>query len=157
MIVLGVDPGITGGIAVVDSVGPKLIAYARTPVVAHRGKKLVDPLAVTTALACIPMIDLAVIEQVHAMPRQGVSSSFTFGRATGAIEAVASILTGGRVEWVTPNTWKKHFGLGSSKQDSLDAAHSFWPIPAWKVKAAEGPAEATLIARWYIDKYVGRG
>ena len=55
------------------------------------------------------------------MPRQGVTSSFQFGRSFGALETLAYLLAK-RVDYVAPVVWKKYLGIGSSKQDSLDMA-----------------------------------
>jgi len=91
---------------------------------------------------------------VHAMPRQGVTSSFSFGRATGAAETLA-ILTGAGTSWVEPRVWKKHHMLGPDKRRSLALAAELWPFmldkKLWGVLANEGIAEAALIARWFYD------
>jgi hypothetical protein len=79
------------------------------------------------------------------MPRQGVVSSFSFGRATGAVETVALVMLA-RVEWVTPSIWKKHFCLGTHKRDSVDAAKLL--LVRNYILAADGLCEAALIARW---------
>ena len=55
------------------------------------------------------------------MPRQGVTSSFQFGRSFGSLETLAYLLSK-RVDYVAPVVWKKYLGVGSSKKDSLDMA-----------------------------------
>ncbi len=152
--VLGIDPGLKGGWAVVKVIGKQLIAGERMTTMTHRGKKLIDARKLHQVLSDAPRIDVAVIEQVHAMPRQGVSSSFTFGRVTGAAESVA-MLVAPRVEWVSPATWKRALGLSSDKRESLDAAAmAFGSSTRWDVAANDGIAEAALLARYWIAKNI---
>jgi len=154
MILLGIDPGATGGLAVVSTdVGrlPYIEEACRMPTVKVRSKTLVDSDELFKWLMAWP-IDAAIIEWVHAMPRQGVSSSFSFGRSTGAVEAVAMLVTK-RVEFVSSTQWKKHFGLSSSKQASIDLARRlFGKSYTWDKKADDGIAEASLMCRWFLDK-----
>lgn len=151
MIILGVDPGKTGGLAIVDSAAMKILGGCRMPTYKHRGKDIVSGNGVMAFVSGF-QIDVAVIEQVHAMPKQGVSSAFSFGRVTGAIEAVAGLITD-KLEWVTPVVWKKHFKLSKDKQASIDAAKTmFGDSYHWKFKADDGIAEAALMARWWLDK-----
>jgi crossover junction endodeoxyribonuclease RuvC len=92
------------------------------------------------------------IENVHAMPRQGVSSSFQFGRMFGGAELVLQS-TCLRVFHVTPQAWKKHFGLGSDKNASIAMATLlFGTDQHWKLKKHEGVAEAALIALYGLGQ-----
>ena len=150
MRVLGVDPGQSGGLAIIHD--GRLVKGTRMPVVKVRGKAQVDARAVVEWWGdCLTPFDAAVIEAVHAMPGQGVSSSFQFGRMLGGIEAlVASV--GVPVHYVTPASWKKAMGLGSSKQASIDAAKVRFGSPAdslLKYRADDGIAEAALIAAYW--------
>lgn len=150
MRVLGIDPGRGGGMAIVR--GGKLLAHTRMPTLKVRDKNVLAA-GVANYWVKRNRPDVAVIEAAHAMPRQGVTSSFGFGRITGSIEAVCMIHA--KCVWVSPNVWKKHHCLTSSKQDSLDLAAWHWHLhghPDWTVKANEGIAEAALIAQWWIDK-----
>tara|TARA_R110000796_G_scaffold18021_3_gene54903 strand:- start:449 stop:913 length:465 start_codon:yes stop_codon:yes gene_type:complete len=150
MITIGIDCGQTGGVAIVED--GKFISGKRMPII-QRGKwKHVDIRALmqwitpeTTASRGVTF----VIESVHAMPAQGVSSSFAFGRAAGGVEAWA-MAYGLPVEWVSPAKWKKAMGLSSDKQASMDACKlHFGAHPFWDVKANDGIAEAALIALWW--------
>lgn len=126
MIVMGVDPGLTGGLAVVKAAEGRITICrsCRMPVVEIKGRKYLNSRALSTWMGGWHL-DMIIIEQVSAMPRQGVTSSFSFGRITGAVEAVC-MTTRTPVEWVTPSVWKKHFKLDSNKRKSLDlAAHLF--------------------------------
>jgi crossover junction endodeoxyribonuclease RuvC len=87
------------------------------------------------------------MEQVHSMPSQGVSSTFTFGRAVGVISAVCE-LTRYPVHLVTPQRWKKHFHLTADKNESLDMARYLWPEAKLKLKKDINKAEALLIAEY---------
>ena len=98
-------------------------------------------------------IDIAIIEKVHAMPRQGVTSSFQFGRSFGGIESLCYIFAK-RVDYVAPAIWKKSLGLGSSKKESLDLARlKFGDSDLWNVKSNDGIAEAALLTLYWIEKF----
>ena len=87
------------------------------------------------------------------MPRQGVTSSFQFGRSFGAIETLAYLLSK-RVDYVAPAVWKKHLGVGASKKDSLDLARlKFGNNDIWNKKTNDGIAEASLLVLYWISKY----
>tara|TARA_R110000772_G_scaffold67964_2_gene150550 strand:- start:432 stop:884 length:453 start_codon:yes stop_codon:yes gene_type:complete len=147
--IIGIDPGISGGVSAVDRDG-RFLTGIRMPVLRHRGKALVDARTLDRFLNRLGP-ERIVIEQVHAMPRQGVTSSFTFGRMTGGAEAIAQLHA--PVDWVTPNAWKKAMGLSSVKQESFDLAKlRFGRHNLWEVKANEGIVEAALIALYSIDK-----
>ena len=94
---------------------------------------------------------VAVIENVHSMPAQGVASSFTFGKATGAVQALAQIMAT-RVDLVTPQQWKGHFKLSSDKGHSIELAQMrFGKSYPGTLKKHEGMAEAALIALWWLE------
>ena len=96
--------------------------------------------------------DTAVIEKVHAMPAQGVSSSFRFGQALGVIEGVLGALTIA-TEYVTPQMWKKHYRLTRHKEDARLRALQLWPRITDQLsrKRDADRAEALLIANWKIE------
>ena len=72
------------------------------------------------------------------MPRQGVTSSFQFGRSFGSLETLAYLLSK-RVDYVAPVVWKKYLGLGASKKDSLDMARlKFGNNKIWEKKQMMG-------------------
>jgi len=146
VLILGVDPGQNGGLALVED--GVLVNGIRMPTLKHRQKKVIDAGEVMMFLR--GRLGLIVIESVHAMPKQGVSSSFQFGRSFGAIEALMQ-LQGAPIVYVTPSVWKKALGLSSDKQASIDAAHLRFGDPARRLiryKADDGIAEAALLAEW---------
>ena len=155
MIIMGVDPGSKGGLSIIKNCSnklPKIMFFTRMPVVNIYGKKIVDTLKICGDLSKYK-IDIAIIEKVHAMPRQGVTSSFQFGRSFGGIEALCYIFAK-RVDYVAPAVWKKAIGLGSSKKDSLDMARlKFGNQDVWKIKSNDGIAEASLLTLYWLSKF----
>ena len=154
MIILGIDPGTSGGIVIVkaeSNVLPEIIFAKKMPVVSIYGKKIIDTEIISSDLSKFS-IDVSIIEKVHAMPRQGVTSSFQFGRSFGAIETLAYLLSQ-RVDYVAPAVWKKHLGVGASKKDSLDLARlKFGNNDIWNKKTNDGIAEASLLVLYWISK-----
>lgn len=148
-VTLGVDPGQAGGLAVVG-VDQVILDARRMPLLSVGGKKTVDAYELARWLAQHD-IEQAVIEAVHAMPRQGVTSSFAFGRMLGAVEAVVGCL-GVPVHYVAPARWKGALRLSSDKRASLDAFRLRFGVEAaakYTPKLAdEGVAEAALLAAY---------
>lgn len=166
---VGIDPGLSGGIAALLT-----SLEHKTPVLL--GARRVKRWQLTKKAALIDVdevmgffrdyapagrIDSITIEQVASHPRQGVASTFTFGRATGTLEACAHIaMRAGHsgpndvLRWVAPTKWKREVGLpvGADKRDSLALANKLYPEHAgtWGVLANDGLAEAALIATWRI-------
>jgi crossover junction endodeoxyribonuclease RuvC len=100
--------------------------------------------------------DVAIVEKVHAFPKQGVSSSFKFGRAFGAIHGVIAA-KGIPVRPAIPFVWKRHHQIsGSDKNRSRVVATQLYPMLAKDLSRVRdhGRAEALLIARWHVDKFV---
>lgn len=154
--IIGIDPGKSGGVAIVSSGSGRLLAGRRMPILLHGKRDVVDVYELNAWVAGqrpIGMgghVERVVLEQVHAMPGQGVSSMFNFGRHTGAVEGWAVSLAA-PVHWVTPQKWKKHFGLSKDKRASLDRARlEFGADTMWDVLANDGIAEAALIALWWL-------
>jgi Holliday junction resolvasome RuvABC endonuclease subunit len=146
MIIVGIDPGNNGGIALLH--GDRLIYADHLPVV---GKTLSGHLLNNWFADIEPDTPaMVVVEQVHAMPRQGVSSTFAFGKAVGIIEGVIAA-RGLPVTYVTPQRWKKAMGVTADKNSSRQLAINLWPTEAdlfRRVKDADR-AEAALIAEYY--------
>ena len=154
MLVLGIDPGSSGGLVIVQkniNALPEIILAIRMPTIKIYGKKIIDTKQIATKLKEYP-IDVTIIEKVHAMPRQGVTSSFQFGRNFGGIETL-SYLYSKRVDYVAPAVWKKSLGLGTSKKESLDLARlKFGESNLWHIKSNDGIAEAALLTLFWIEK-----
>jgi crossover junction endodeoxyribonuclease RuvC len=91
--------------------------------------------------------DCAWIERVHALPRQGVTSSFSFGLSYGLARGVLAALQV-PVSLVTPQEWKKSFRLGPDKNEARLVAARLFPANAGNFCRAkdDGRAEAALLA-----------
>jgi crossover junction endodeoxyribonuclease RuvC len=150
MKILGVDPGIRGGLAVValaDSTAPTLLDAIDILVIGTGAKERVDVLGIRQwVLAHRP--DHAVIERAQAMPKQGASSGFKYGRAVGALEGIVAACEI-PLTIVEPAVWKKVHGLRSSdKEASRQRALQLFPSAHALLarKKDHGRAEAALIA-----------
>jgi crossover junction endodeoxyribonuclease RuvC len=92
---------------------------------------------------------VAVVEQVGAMPNQGVTSMFAFGESFGLVKGVLAGL-GVVTSTVTPGKWKKALGVNAGKDGSRAQAAQRWPFQAHEFKRVkdDGKAEACLLAEW---------
>jgi hypothetical protein len=149
MIILGVDPGVTGGIAFLYPDGK--INAIDIPNVA--GEVNIDALMrVFTSVKP----DIAIIERASSMPGQGVSSTFKFGVAYGALRALV-VACGIPHSLVSPIVWKKHFRLSADKEQSRALAIRFWPGSGlFDRKKDHGRAEAALIAKYEQEVAAGK-
>jgi crossover junction endodeoxyribonuclease RuvC len=150
-VVLGIDPGIHGGLAIVsDSNGiATLIDAIDIPTIGSGAKERVDVAAVRDFIKLHAPAS-ALIERAQAMPRQGASSGFKYGRAVGALEATI-MLCAIPVEIVEPSIWKKHFRLpGKDKERARQRAIELFPAAHALLarKKDHGRGEAALIARY---------
>lgn len=89
--------------------------------------------------------DFAYIERVHSMPKQGVASSFTFGRSYGFLRGCL-IASGIPFEEVTPQTWQKALGCLSRGDKNVTKAKAQQLFPSLKITHAT--ADALLIAEY---------
>jgi crossover junction endodeoxyribonuclease RuvC len=150
MIVAGIDPGIHGGLAIVaveDGAAPRLVEAIDVPVVGVNAKERVDAIAIRKWVSEHD-VQHAFIERAQALPKQGSSSGFKYGRAVGAIEA-AIALSGIPVTIVEPSVWKRFWRLpGKDKESSRQKALQLFPAAHAVLarKKDHGRAEATLIA-----------
>lgn len=138
MIYMGIDPGKDGAFAIIDDDG-------RTTVHPFERTEFVET---CHALSRLPVV--CCLEQVHSMPKQGVSSTFNFGKAAGYLEGVLEAF-GIAYQRVTPQKWKKEFSLNNTKQNSIDVCHQLFPGVSLKrtvkcKKDHDGMAEALLMA-----------
>jgi crossover junction endodeoxyribonuclease RuvC len=150
MRILGVDPGIHGGLALVeinDGTAPTLLEAIDLPTVGVKAKERVDVLALRTWIMT-RQPQHAFIERAQAMPRQGSSSGFKYGRATGAIEAVIACCEVA-ITIIEPASWKKaHHLRGGDKEGARQRALQLFPSAHALLsrKMDHGRAEAALIA-----------
>jgi Holliday junction resolvasome RuvABC endonuclease subunit len=144
MMYLGIDPGFTGAWGLIDHHGK----YQSCGDMLNNGKHILSRSVWAEMCQAVDRQDLqCVIEAVHSMPGQGVSSSFKFGMAYGA---AISIMERFHCPWhmVTPQKWKKDMGLTADKNNSLAMARELWPTAPLTRKKDNGRAEALLMAEW---------
>ena len=148
--ILGVDPGVRGGLAIIEinnSIAPQLIDAIDIPVAGTGAKERVDVLATRTWIAAHKP-DHAMIERAQAMPKQGASSGFKYGRATGALEAVLACCEI-PMTIIEPTAWKKFHQLrGSDKEAGRQRALQLFPAAHALLARNKdhGRGEAALIA-----------
>ena len=150
MKILGIDPGVRGGLAIVmlgDGAAPQLVDAIDIPVTGIGAKERVDVLAIRTWIAA-HQPQHALIERAQAMPKQGASSGFKYGRAVGAIEAVLACCEI-PMTIIEPTAWKKFHQLrGGDKEAGRQRALLLFPAAHALLsrKRDHGRAEAALIA-----------
>jgi crossover junction endodeoxyribonuclease RuvC len=154
--VIGIDPGISGAISVFRD--GKLESVVDMPTVEIASGKTIKRHISAATLRNILELDMyqfshVVIEKVGAMPGQGVTSMFNFGRSAGIIEGVVAALRMPHT-YVTPQTWTKAVGRAAGKDASRMRAMELFPSKAELFKRAkdDGRADAALIAYWYLTK-----
>lgn len=151
--IIGIDPGAAGAIAILEDTG-KLVHVFDMPavevIVGGKAKRRVSPEMLAAELDLYARQGArAVIEQVNAMPGQGVTSMFAFGESFGLAKGV---LAGLKIptSTVTPGKWKKALQLNAGKDGSRAKAAQIWPEHAGEFKRVkdDGKAESALIAYW---------
>ena len=153
--IIGIDPGLSGAIAWVSEDG-HLIRVADMPTVEVNGKKKVSPQMLVSMLEeHDDLIRLAAIEEVAAMPGQGVSSMFNFGYSAGILAGVCAGL-GIPTVFYRPAVWKRQAGVPADKGAARQMAQRLWPgSRAFDRVKDHGRAEAALLARWYATRVCG--
>jgi crossover junction endodeoxyribonuclease RuvC len=156
MKIIGIDPGLSGAIAVME--GNKIVDIFDMPVMPE-GKKNKRQLNSAQLVKLLKdniknNEEVAIIvEQVNAMPGQGVTSMFNFGQTFGAIKGICAAL-GLPIFFVRPAKWKKHFELiNSSKDASRTKAIEMYPSISHQLskKKDVNKSDAILIARFYNE------
>ena len=142
--IAGFDPGAGGGLALLTD-GGDLLAVDDMPVVEIRGRKRVAAAELARRVGeWAPR--LAVIEQTGAMPKQGVSSTYAFGYASGLIEGVCAGM-GIPVVFALPAVWKRALKVTADKGACRLMAQRLWPTHAASFAWVrdDGRAEAALV------------
>lgn len=134
--VVGIDPGLQGGLALLDCAGEGRVVMSVMPVVGT-DRKQIDETSVRTWLEECQLSSrqrgcglVAYVEKVSAMPKQGVTSMFTFGTGWGLVRG---ILCGLKIPYhlVLPRQWQNDILAGLDRSDTKTAAYSFasraWP------------------------------
>ncbi len=165
--IIGIDPGLSGAVAAICTVGVsvKFESVIDTPVLSvKRGKKTKREYLVKRMVAILKELDvtyvgrleeddetsLVCIENVHAMPQQGVTSMFRMGLGLGLWRGIATALDF-QIEMVSPVKWKRVMvGTGVDKAASILKAVEVFPKaePFLRRKKDHGRAEALLMAEY---------
>ena len=144
---LGIDPGLSGAIAVLQDNDELLVVYDM-PVMAGTGKRQQVNAAEIVRILSGYEISVAYLERVSAMPGQGVSSMFSFGTSYGIIIGVLAALSIPMV-LVSPQTWKAKAGLrGKEKDCARTLMQQLYPEAQLGRKKDIGRADAIAIARF---------
>jgi crossover junction endodeoxyribonuclease RuvC len=149
---VGIDPGLNGAIAYFDTTEGHLSIVDMPTFEVKRNNKMkreVSPIGVAHAMGLARKVDGVILERVGAMPGQGVTSVFSFGRSFGILEGV---LASERIPFtiVTPQEWQKAAGVRGGKDGSRMRAGELFPNYAnlFARKKDDGRADAALMA-WY--------
>lgn len=150
MIRIGIDPGLTGAIAVLKE--ERLEQVYDMPSFQDGKARMVNAAEVAKILKLyIPLnnwVTTVFLERVSARPGQGVSSCFNFGCGYGIIQGVVATI-GFPIVLVTPQSWKKRANLIHSEKDQARTmAQRLYPQAELGRKSDIGRADALLIARF---------
>ncbi len=149
--ILGIDPGASGALAFFD-ISKGVLDIHNMPVVevkrGGKGKREVSP-QMLKAIIGARQVDSAFLEKVGAMPGQGISSMYQFGRSVGMVEGVLAALDI-PTSYVTPQVWQKSVSARGGKDASRARAAELYPAYAanFQLKKDNGKADAALIA-WF--------
>ena len=160
MLVIGIDPGISGSICFFQD--GKIIDVVEMPTMTEgkKNKKQVNGAQIFNEISLrIKKLDKrdikVIIEQVSAMPGQGVTSMFNFGQSFGILKGICSAMQL-PMYFVRPAKWKKYFNLINSEKDaSRTRAIEIFPYFSTQLSRKKdcNKADAILIASFYYETY----
>ena len=160
MLVIGIDPGISGSICffkdgeIIDVVEMPIMTEGKKNKKQVNGSQIYNEILERTKK--IDKKDIkVVIEQVSAMPGQGVTSMFNFGQSYGILKGICSAMQL-PMYFVRPAKWKKYFNLINSEKDaSRTRAIEIFPYFSGQLsrKKDSNKADAILIASFYYETY----
>ena len=160
MLIIGIDPGISGSICFLNE--GKIIDVVEMPTMTEgkKNKKQVNGAQIFNEISeKIKKLDKRdikiVIEQVSAMPGQGVTSMFNFGQSFGILKGICSAMQL-PMYFVRPTKWKKYFNLINSEKDaSRTKVIEIFPYFSTNLsrKKDSNKADAILIASFYYETY----
>jgi crossover junction endodeoxyribonuclease RuvC len=160
MLIIGIDPGISGAICFMEN--GKIIDVIEMPSMAEgkKNKKQVNGSQIFNEISLrikdFKKEDIKIIiEQVSAMPGQGVTSMFNFGQSFGILKGICSAMHLS-MYFVRPAKWKKYFNLIKSEKDAsrTKAIEIFPYFSANLSKKKDGnKADAILIASYFNDTF----
>ncbi len=160
MLIIGIDPGISGSICFLEN--GKVIDVVEMPTMAEgkKNKRQVNGSQIYNEIlkriSKTEKHDIRIIiEQVSAMPGQGVTSMFNFGQSFGILKGICSAMQL-PMYFVRPAKWKKYFGLIKTEKDaSRTRAIEMFPYFSSQLsrKKDSNKADAILIASFYYETY----
>lgn len=155
-LILGLDPGLKGGVAVFDmDLGLLVFALPLPMAKMQKGDKAeLDPNYLANLLSPYAKhIHYALVEQPAGIPNQSSTSTFRFGYGCGQVHGVLGALSI-PILFVRPAVWKSALNLSSDKMASLKLASKLYPHHShlWPNKNHDGPAEAALLIHFAITK-----
>ena len=160
MLIIGIDPGITGSICFFED--GKILDVIEMPTMTEgkKNKKQVNGSQIYNEISKkIEKTDKkeikVIIEQVSAMPGQGVTSMFNFGQSYGILKGICSAMQL-PMYFVRPAKWKKYFNLINSEKDaSRTKAIEIFPYFSNNLskKKDSNKADAILIASYYYETF----
>ena len=160
MMIIGIDPGLSGSICFFED--GKILDVVEMPTMTEgkKNKRQVNGSQVyneiSTRIKQIDKKDIKVIiEQVSAMPGQGVTSMFNFGQSYGILKGMCSAMQL-PMYFVRPAKWKKYFSLINSEKDaSRTKAIEIFPYFSSNLskKKDSNKADAILIASYYYETF----
>ncbi|MDC0641464.1 crossover junction endodeoxyribonuclease [Candidatus Pelagibacter sp.] len=160
MLIIGIDPGISGSICFFQD--GKIIDVVEMPTMTEgkKNKKQVNGSQIFNEISFrVKKLDKkdvkVIIEQVSAMPGQGVTSMFNFGQSFGILKGICSAMQL-PMYFVRPAKWKKYFNLINSEKDaSRTRAIEIFPYFSGQLsrKKDSNKADAILIASFYYETY----
>ena len=156
MIIIGIDPGVSGGISILENKKVIEVFDMPTMIDGKKNKRQVNGSQVTNIIkenVHTNKETIVVVEHVNAMPGQGVTSMFNFGQSFGVIKGVCAALSL-PIYFVRPTKWKKHFNLiKTNKEAGRTKAIEVYPEISGKLsrKKDSNKADAILIARYFND------
>lgn len=157
--ICGIDPGLKGAVALLHSKGHHVSDLPIMQVAKTKGRNEIDCRSLYLMLEPISLQSENVVvylEAVHSMPMDANRAAFSLGHSVGCIKGVIASL-GFELNLVTPQAWKKHFGITKDKELSRATAIRLFPDMAQylRFKKDSDRAEALLIARYGLDKIRG--
>ena len=160
MLIIAIDPGISGSLCFFEE--GKIIDIIEMPNMASgkKNKRQVNGAQIYNEISLriknFQKDDIkVVIEQVSAMPGQGVTSMFNFGQSFGVLKGVCSAMQL-PMYFVRPAKWKKYFNLINSKKDaSRTKAIEIFPYISAQLskKKDSNKADAILLASFFFETY----
>ena len=160
MLIIGIDPGISGSICFFED--GKIIDVVDMPTMTEgkKNKKQVNGSQIYNEISKrISKFEnheiRVIIEQVSAMPGQGVTSMFNFGQSFGILKGICSSMQL-PMYFVRPAKWKKYFNLLNSQKDaSRTKAIEIFPYFSHRLskKKDSNKADAILISSFYYETF----